>query len=279
MDKVERIRRVPCLLDRAWELVTILRGPDGCPWDRAQTSESIKMNLVEEAYEAVEAIEEGNDKKLKEELGDLLLVLLLHARIAEDEGRFTLQEVVDELLEKIIERHPHVFGERRFHTQEELLRNWESSKRDGVFGGLPTSLPALLLAEKIGKRAARVGFDWPRSEEVLEKLQEELKEFREVAQKDREKAEEEFGDILFTLVNYARHLGISPEEALRKTNRKFLRRFQAMEALAHARGKKLSELSLEELDRLWEEAKSAEKAQQASHSRGENPHEDPPGRT
>lgn len=259
MNKEERIRSIPCLLDRVWELVTVLRGPEGCPWDRAQTSESIKMNLVEEAYEAVEAIEEKDDRKLKEELGDLLLVLLLHVRIAEDEGRFTLREVVDELLDKIIERHPHVFGERRFRTQEELLRNWESSKRDGVFGGLPTGLPALLLAEKIGKRAARVGFDWPRSEDVLEKLSEELKEFQEVVHRDPEKAQEEFGDILFTLANYARHLGISPEEALRKTNRKFLERFRAMEALARSQGKKLSELTLEELDRLWEEAKKTGK--------------------
>jgi tetrapyrrole methylase family protein/MazG family protein len=246
------------------ELMAKLRGPDGCPWDRKQTPESLKPFLIEECYEVVEALDEGVPDKVKEELGDLLFQIVFHARIAEEQGRFTIGDVIASNLEKMTRRHPHVFGDARLSTDQEVLANWEELKkkekgyedRKSVLEGVPRRLPSLLRAHSLQERAARVGFDWSRIDEALPKLDEEMAEFKEsLKQKDAAGIEEELGDIFFMLVNISRFLNINPEEALRKTISKFIHRFGYIEKHAADTGRSLNDMTLNEMEKLWQESK------------------------
>ena len=230
-----------------------------CPWDRKQTHESLKKYLIEETYEVIDAIDRKDWEALKEELGDLLLQPVFHARLAEEEGRFNIDDVVDHLCKKLIERHPHVFGDQEAKTAEEVLKNWEKRKlerRSSVLEGVPKHLPALMRAEKLQKKAAKVGFDWRNIEDVKKKVKEEWQEFWQALESgNKEEIEHEFGDLLFALVNLARFLKIDPEEALQKANERFIKRFSHVERRVKESGKPWEEFSLEELDRFWEEAK------------------------
>lgn len=253
---------LPQNLDRFETLVSIvarLRAPDGCPWDRKQTHTSLREHLLEESYEVLEALDRGEPDKLCEELGDLLLQIVLHAQIAAEAGDFELGDVVRRINAKLIHRHPHVFGSSEAASVDEVLVNWEVLKkmeRDSdvsMLDGIPRQMPALTYAQSVQRRVARVGFDWESDDGVIDKLAEEVGEFRQAASQ-REKAAE-FGDLVFTLANIARRLGIDLESALRETNERFYRRFAYMEKLCHQRGLNLIKLSLAEKDALWEEAK------------------------
>ncbi len=237
--------------DRLWEIITILRKE--CPWDREQTNESLKYKLIEEAYELVHAIDRKDWELFASEAGDVLLVTLMQIRIAEENGKTSLREVLDRLIEKLIERHPHVFGDADLKDTQSVLRNWEKSKGKKVFEDVNFSMPALYLAYRIGQKAARLGFDWPDVEGVLEKVCEEAQEL--ASEKDKGRIEEELGDLLFSIVNLARHLGINPEDALRKANMKFVERFRKLIQEAEKRGLSLQKMSLKEMDELWEEIK------------------------
>ncbi len=242
-------------------VVRRLNGPDGCPWDREQTHATLRPYLLEEAYEALEAIDRGDTAALEEELGDLLLQVLMHAAVAEREGTFTFGDVVERIARKLVRRHPHVFGSAVAETAEEVYRNWEALKqqekpRASVLDGVPRTLPALAASQSIQGRARRVGFDWPDIEGPLEKLAEEVGELARAGAGPEREAE--FGDVLFTLVNIADRLGIDAEQALRGANEKFRRRFGEVERLARERGFELRALDLAALDRLWEAAKSGE---------------------
>ena len=244
-------------------IIARLRAPEGCPWDREQTHASLRPGLIEEAYEVVEAINTGDDANLCEELGDLLLQSVFHAQIAAEEGRFNFDDVARGITEKLLRRHPHVFGEDRCADAAEVLRKWDDIKRaekgdkatsalDGISGGLP----ALMRAEKVQKKAARVGFDWSEIAPVAAKIREELAEVEvEVAQGASAKIEEEIGDLLFSVVNLARKLKVDGETALQRATDKFATRFRGVEALARERGLALDKLTLEELDVLWDEVK------------------------
>ncbi len=246
------------------ELMARLRGPDGCPWDRKQTTESLKPFLIEECYEVIDALDEGDPQKVREELGDLLFQIIFHARIAEESGHFTINDVIDANLEKMIRRHPHVFGEEKITTDKEVLASWEeikkkekdSEQRRSILEGVPRSMPSLIRAHRLQERAARVGFDWSKIDEALPKLDEEIAEFKESLKKEEAAGiEEELGDIFFMLVNISRFLGINPEDALRKTISKFIRRFRYIEESAADAGKTLNDLTLDEMEKLWQEAK------------------------
>jgi len=238
------------------EIVARLRRE--CPWDRAQTHSSLKANLLEECYEALEALDEGDPAKLRLELGDLLMQVVLHARIAEDSGEFTMEEVISGIAEKLIHRHPHVFAGEKAPDKEGLLDQWDRLKAGEGGGSLldsvPPSLPALAYGQEIQLRAARQGFDWEGVEGVVEKLDEEVKEVLEAS--TPEERGRELGDLLFTLVNMGRKLGLDMEGTLRQANRRFLRRFRYMEDLCRQKGLDLSRLSLEEKEALWQEAKA-----------------------
>jgi tetrapyrrole methylase family protein/MazG family protein len=247
------------------DLMAQLRGPAGCPWDREQTPESLKPSLIEECYEVIEALDDGSPDKVKEELGDLLFQIIFHARIAEEKGAFTIQDVIGMIVEKMIRRHPHVFGDEKVSTSGEVLANWEEIKkkekahqeRTSILDGIPQGMPALLRAQGIQKRAARVGFDWNQLDEALPKLDEELLEFKEsLRSKDAAAIEEELGDIFFTLVNISRFLKINPEDALRKTISKFIHRFRYIEEHAAEEGRTMHDMTLDEMEKLWQEAKS-----------------------
>lgn len=239
-----------------------------CPWDREQTHESVKHLLIEEAYEVVDAIESGDVDELKKELGDVLLHVLFHSRIAEEDGRFTIQDVIEAETEKLVRRHPHVFGDREAGDADEVISTWEQIKQQerdegaddesaSVLDGVPRQLPALLRALRIQEKAAGVGFDFPEPDEAWEKVEEEIGEFREAVDEngsDDEK-EDEFGDVLFALVNYARYAGVNPENALRRTNDKFTDRVRYIERRLSEEGKTLADVPLAEADVLWEEAK------------------------
>ncbi len=249
------------------EIVARLRGPEGCPWDREQTPESLKKYLLEEAYEAYEEISQGNPLGAREELGDLFFLILMIAYIYQEAGAFSLEEMLFLCAEKMIRRHPHVFGEEEARTAEEVWAQWqrvkekEASKKGGsrVLGNLPRSLPALQRAYRLGERASRVGFDWKKAEEILPKLKEEFQELEEaLVSGTREKQEEELGDLLFTVANLARKLGLNPEECLKKALEKFQERFTALEKEFLARGQDLKEVSLEEMDQVWEALKRNE---------------------
>ncbi len=227
-----------------------------CPWDREQTHESLKKYLIEEAYEVLDAIDSKDDEKLKEELGDLLLQPVFHAQIAKERGAFGINDVIDALVRKLIERHPHVFGNA---TAEDVLKNWEKKKiekRKSVLDGIPKHLPALMRSQKLQDRASQVGFDFTDISQVFDKLKEEIEELKEsIERNDRENIEHEIGDILTAVVELARFLNVNAEEALQKANERFIRRFRYMEEKAKEMGKRLEDMSLEEMDKLWLEAK------------------------
>lgn len=252
--------------DQLVELMARLRSPGGCPWDLQQTSRSLKPFLLEECYEVVEALDDGSPEKIREELGDVLFQIIFHARIAEEKGEFTIRDVIAGTVKKMTRRHPHVFGDVKLETEQEVLANWEEIKkrergneqRTSILEGVPKDLPSLLRAHRLQERAARVGFDWSRIEEVLPKLDEEIAEFKEsLKQENAAGIEEELGDIFFVLVNISRFLGVNPEDALRKTISKFIHRFQYIEEHAANAGKSLNDMTLEEMDRLWEESKKS----------------------
>jgi tetrapyrrole methylase family protein/MazG family protein len=254
-----------------------LRARDGCPWDRQQTHESLKPFLIEEAYEVIEALEKGDAREFAEELGDLLFQILFHTRIAKEEGRFTISDVLEICTEKMIRRHPHIFGDSTAATPEEVLDTWERIKkkehrRPSILDGIPKQLPALLKAHRIQDRVSRVGFDWKMASEVFDKIDEELAEFRAAqAEQDRDKIEHEFGDILFTLVNLSRFLAINPEDSLQKTIARFSGRFKAVEKKLDDTGKKPGEVSLEEMDKLWDSVKRAATEKAGTHPAREKP--------
>ena len=244
------------------EIVRILRAPGGCPWDAEQTHESIRRNFLEEAYEAVEAIDEKNPDHLKEELGDVLLQVLFHARMEQEAGRFNLDDVADGVCKKLIYRHPHVFGDVSVTGTGEVLTNWEELKRKekgqatntDALDAVARSLPALWRAEKVQKKAKKAGFDWPDISGALDKLSEELEELK-TAVAEGTNVEEELGDLLFSAVNVSRFLKADPEVALGKATDKFISRFAKVEALAAAQNQAMEGMALEELDKLWERAK------------------------
>lgn len=243
------------------ELVRILR--DECPWDRKQTHESISHLLIEEAYETADAITQKNDEEFSKELGDLLLHVVMHSRIAEQRGAFTLTDVIEKVFSRLVHRHPHVFGDTSVQDEHEVLQNWEALKmkegRKSVLEGVPAFLPALLRAQRTQEKAANVGFDWDKKEDVWAKVEEEMAELKtELIANNRVKAADEFGDVLFSLVNAARFEGLVAEETLQATTKKFIGRFQFIEEQALLMDKKLSEMSLAEMDKLWNEAKKKE---------------------
>ncbi len=259
-------------LARLVSVAETLRGPEGCPWDKEQTRETLKPFLIEEAYEVAEAIEKGGLEPFKEELGDLLYQVVFHAQIAKERGEFDLGDILETISEKLIRRHPHVFGKGEEKVKRgssaEVLRHWESAKkrekggRRSVLDGVPQNLPALLFAHQVQSRAARVGFDWPKGvsgrRQLLAKVREEIGELEEAIRAGKmRRAEEEMGDLLFSVVNYARFLGLSSEDALRGANRRFAGRFSEMERRADREGRALSTMTLKEKDRLWERAKRA----------------------
>jgi ATP diphosphatase len=294
--------------ERAVAIMARLRAPGGCPWDREQTFDSIKPYTLEETYEVLEAIDNRDWDELPGELGDLLLQVLFYSEMAKEQGSFSIDDVLDRLARKLVDRHPHVFGDRKADTAAEVKRNWEAlkveernkrlGKKDGsdatpagtattplpsILAGISSSMPSLLEAHKLSSRAAQIGFDWPEMEGLFEKLAEETRELRQRLQEFpapgprpagrgvagsgrqiipedlREHLEEEVGDLFFVLVNIARYLALDPESALRKTNRKFRRRFQWMEQRLHESGATLERSSMEELESLWQDAKRQEK--------------------
>lgn len=230
-----------------------------CPWDREQTNDSIKAATIEEAYEVVEAIDNKDYEELKKELGDLLLHVVFHTEIAEGEEHFTIDEVIESIREKLIRRHPHVFGDKEVIDSGEVKKNWEQMKlnegRESLLDGVPNKLPALQRAHRLQEKAAKVGFDWEKKEDVWKKVIEEIEEMHESEKESKQKLEDEMGDVFFALVNYARFLGINPEDALRKTNRKFINRFKFIEDKLKENGKKINESNLEEMDIYWNESK------------------------
>jgi len=249
-------------VDRLREIVSRLRAPDGCPWDREQTHASLRGALIEECYEVIEAIERADDANLKEELGDLLLHVVMHSQMAGERSAFTLEEVAAGICDKMIRRHPHVFGDKLAKDSAEVLRNWEQIKkeekksRSGRLDGLPTSMPALLRAQNAQKKAGRAGFDWPDAGPVFEKLEEEVAEVRKaLADGDARAVEDEVGDILFTAVNLARKLHVDAETSLASATNRFIRRFEAVERELGDR--KMEETPLAELDKIWDRIKHA----------------------
>ena len=237
-----------------------------CPWDREQTHESIRHSLLEEAYEVVESIDQKHLEDLKKELGDLLLHVVFHASIAEQAKEFTLREIIESISAKLVRRHPHVFGETQVKDAHEVKRNWEALKltegRSSLMDGVPKELPALLRAFRLQDKASKLGFDWKDKDEVWKKVEEETNEFHRAVDKDsrenKEKIEQEFGDLLFALVNYARFIGVNPENALRSSVEKFIERFRYIERSLKEQGKDIRRSNLEEMDRLWEQAKRSE---------------------
>lgn len=246
-------------------IMELLRGPDGCMWDREQNHASIRRNFIEETYEVCEAIDEQDPAHLKEELGDVLLQVVFHAQMEQEKGTFDIHDVADGICKKLIYRHPHIFGDVQVSSSAEILSNWDDLKRKekqqvtdtSALASVARSLPGLIRAEKIQKKAAKVGFDWDNAADTLSKVEEELAEVRETTQ-GTGNAEEEIGDLLFAVVNTARHLKVDPERAMEKACDKFIRRFSGMEQQAAARQQTLSALSLEELETLWAEAKARE---------------------
>lgn len=257
-----------------------LRAPDGCPWDREQTHASLRTYLIEEAYEVLEAMESGNDAKFAEEMGDVLLQIVFHSQIAKEQGRFTVSDVIREVHDKMVRRHPHVFGEKRAKDSAEVLKNWEQLKKEeraaagrkngsgskveakaaSLLDGVSRALPAALEGFQLTRRAARIGFDWENVEGVLEKMKEEAGELRQaLSAKDAKKTEEETGDLLFAAVNLARYLHIDPEIALKKANAKFSTRFRRMEELAAKSGRALADVPRGQMEELWDTAKRAER--------------------
>lgn len=253
-------------IDKLLDVVATLRDEGGCPWDREQTLESLKPYLVEEAYEVIDAIEQGSVTEHQEELGDLLLQIVMQSQIRTESGEFGFSDVAKSIKEKMVSRHPHVFGNVKVADSDEVLRNWEKNKaknKDGehrsIFAGVPKHLPALQKAQRVQSRAALVGFDWKEVKDVLAKVEEELAETKEaMTAEDEEHIFEEIGDLLFSVVNLSRFYGFAAEDALNKTISKFTGRFAEIEQQMHEQGRELNDCSLEEMDTIWEEAKSSE---------------------
>ena len=245
-----------------------LRDPQtGCPWDREQTPQSLRRYVIEEAYEVVEAVDSGSPSKLAEELGDLLLQVVFHAQLASESGDFAIADVAKAIVEKLIRRHPHVFGDVFVSDSDQVLKNWEQIKRGetgyedrvSMLDGIPPALPALMRALEVSKRVVKVGFEWPSVSEVLDKVEEEIAELRiEIAQGETARAADELGDLLFTLVNVARQLKIDPEDALRRMTKRFAARFRHIEDHAARSGRAVSDLTLDEMEALWQAAKGSE---------------------
>lgn len=254
-------------VERLLRLMRTLRSAKGCPWDREQTHRSLKQNLVEESYEVLDAIDRGDADHLAEELGDLLLQVVFHAQIASESGRFTFDDVARHIADKLVRRHPHVFGDVKVSGSADVLRNWDRIKRSekegaprSVIAGIPRHLPALHKAQQVQKRVARVGFDWDAAHQVVDKIEEELAEVRQAMRSGRPRhVREEIGDLLFAVVNLSRFLGHSAEEALDETIAKFTRRFQAVEQRLHRQGRKVTDCRLAELDALWDAVKTDER--------------------
>ena len=245
-------------LDRLLDIMEDLR--EQCPWDRKQTMQSLRHLTMEETYELGEAILENDMEEVKKELGDLLLHIVFYSKIGSETQDFDIADVANGICEKLINRHPHIYGDVEAKDEDEVKRNWENIKlkegKKSVLEGVPLSLPALVKANRIQEKVAGVGFDWERPEQVFEKLQEELGELQtEIKVADTDNIENEFGDVLFSMVNYARFLGVNPENALERTNKKFMRRFQYLESKAKAQDKSIKDMSLAEMDVFWEEAK------------------------
>ena len=249
--------------ERLVDLMATLRGPGGCPWDREQTMDSLRPHVLEEAYELVDAIDSGKDGAIREELGDMLLEVVFLAQIARERDAFTVSEVVQDISDKLLRRHPHVFESRRAENVDEALAYWDEIKKseklesDSVLKGVPAVLPALARAHKLSSRAANVGFDWSTVSEVQVKLKEEIQELLDAVDSGRQDSiHAEMGDVLFALANLARHLKVDAELALHDTNRKFVERFRYIEVRLAASGRSLEEATLEEMDALWQEAKA-----------------------
>ena len=257
-------------IDRLRQIVERLRAPDGCPWDREQTHASLKPHVIEECYELIDAINDQDDAGMQEELGDLLLQVVLHAQMATEEGRFDFDSVAEVISEKLIRRHPHVFGGTKLATSDAVLTQWdaikrrEKTERASALDGVPRGLPALAKAQKIQSKAARIGFDWPDAAGPLEKVKEEVKELEQAASGDQ--LAEELGDLLFAVVNFARKNKLDAEDLLQSATRKFFDRFQKMEGLAGSRGLQFSALTLAEKDKLWDEVKGEMKKDAGSAS-------------
>jgi MazG family protein len=245
-------------------IVSRLRAPDGCPWDREQTNHTLLPYFVEEVYEAIESIDDGDWDLVKEELGDILLHIVFQASIAETDEKFNIIDSLDNINKKLINRHPHVFGDAKAEAAFHAKQNWEAEKhkekgRESRLDGVPNSLPSLIRAQRLQQKASYAGFDWEKIEQVWGKVNEEIIELKEAEiSGNNQHIEEEMGDLLFAIVNLSRHLNISSEDALRKTNQKFIRRFKKVEEGIKAKGKKLIEASLEEMDSIWNEAKHNE---------------------
>lgn len=245
-------------IDRLLTIMDELR--EQCPWDKKQTMESLRHLTIEETYELGDAILDNDLQEVKKELGDLLLHIVFYAKIGSETNDFDIADVANEICDKLINRHPHIYGDVTVSDAEEVKQNWENIKlkegKKSVLEGVPRSLPALVKANRIQDKVAGVGFDWEEPQQVFEKLQEELEELQyEVKEKNKEKMEQEFGDVLFSMINYARFLNIDPENALERTNKKFIKRFQYLEAKAKENHKTLQEMTLAEMDMFWEEAK------------------------
>jgi tetrapyrrole methylase family protein/MazG family protein len=244
--------------DALVEIIAKLRAPDGCPWDRKQTHQSLRENLMEECYEALAALDEGDPGKLCEELGDIMLQIALHSQIAFEAGEFEIADVLESINKKLVFRHPHIFGSETAETAEEVAQNWQALKRKergenySMLDSVPQQMPALSYSQSIQRRVAAAGFDWENTDGVIDKLAEEVAEFKESS---GEQKAEEFGDVLFTLVNIARRMGVDSETALREANSKFYKRFSKMEELCRKRGVNFENLSFGEQNVLWEEAK------------------------
>lgn len=249
-------------------IMSILRAPDGCPWDREQTHLTLRRHLVEEAYEAVAAIEAGDDDEVRDELGDVLLQVVFHAQIAAEEGRFDIEDVAAGIVEKLKRRHPHIFADAIAETPQDVMDRWDRIKRSekaektageaGLLHGIAPTLPALTYAEKISRRAVSVGFEWETVEDVWEKVHEEIDELKATTAATPE-AEDELGDVLFSMVNVGRKMGLDAEQALRSTCAKFIRRWEAMERMAADTGSDLAELGIDDMEALWRRAKEGEK--------------------
>lgn len=257
-------------IDRLVEIVAKLRAPDGCPWDREQTHESLKSGLIEETYEVIDAIEQGSASDLQEELGDLLLQVVFHSQLAKEEDLFSLAAVVDGVCDKLVRRHPHVFSDVNVSGTEEVLQNWDAIKKEekknadnrpvSILDGIPRHLPALQKAYQTQKRAARAGFDWDGIDDVFDKLHEEIDELKDAIKRQNEAdIKEELGDLLFSAVNVSRYLKHNPEEILNQNIKKFTKRFQVVEREVMITGRPFSDFTLTELDAFWDQAKSEEK--------------------
>lgn len=243
---------------RLVEIMNDLR--EKCPWDKKQTIHTLRSLTIEETYELADAITENDWKGIKEELGDLLLHMVFYAKIGQEQEQFSLEEVLNGVCEKLIARHPHIYGDVQVNDEEEVKRNWEKLKlkegKKSVLGGVPVSLPATVKAIRLQEKAKQVGFEWDETSQVWNKVQEEMAELQEaVKQNDKDAIEDEYGDLVFSLINYARFLHIDAESALERTNRKFMKRFNQMEAEAAANGKKLQDMTLEEMDGIWNQVK------------------------